>query len=113
MPKLSADAASLLRIFLDRVIPPDRDPGAVEAGVMGFVESRFAADPPTVETYQTGLILLEAHSFADLSADQQDAVISDLEGHPAIATMISQALEGYYAGPESAGARMVGFRVTA
>ena len=79
---------------------------------MEFIESRFAADPSTVEVYETGLILLAAHNFATLNPEGQDAVISDLEGHPAIATMISQTLEGYYAGPDSVGARAIGFRVT-
>lgn len=113
MPTLTADETSLLEIFLDRVIPPDEDPGAVEAGVMGYVESRFAADPATVEVYRAGLILLEARGFGDLPANAQDAVIDDLAGHSTIAAMIAQVIEGYYAGPESVGARMMGFRVTA
>jgi len=113
MPTLSAAETSLLHAFLNRVIPPDDDPGAVEAGVMGHVESRFAADPSTVEVYRAGLILLESRSFQDLPAPAQDEVIGELESHGAIATMISHAIEGYYTGPKSVGAAMVGFRVTA
>jgi hypothetical protein len=113
MPKLSDAAASLLPIFIDRIVPPDQDPGAVEAGVLGFIGSRFTADPSTVEVYEAGLILLASRGFSTRSEEEQDAIITELEGQPSIATMISQTLEGYYAGPESAGARAVGFRVTA
>ena len=109
MLPLRPDETQLLQSFLDCVIPPDHDPGAVEAGVLSFIEERFEANP---DLYRSGLMLLADRGLDRLSASEREAVVTELEGHPTIAMMISHAIEGYYAGPQSAGAQAVGFRVT-
>ncbi|RYG24402.1 gluconate 2-dehydrogenase subunit 3 family protein [bacterium] len=109
MLSLRPDEISILKAFLDTVIPPDHDPGAVEAGVTAFVQERLQSN---FELYRSGLMVLADRGFVRLDSAGRREVIERLEGHPTVAMMISHAIEGYYAGPESAGAKAVGFRVT-
>jgi hypothetical protein len=109
MLPLRPDEVQLLQAFLESVIPPDHDPGAGEAGVLSSIEERIEAN---IDLYRSGLMLLADRGFSRLSPPEREAVLAEIEGHPTIAMMISHAIEGYYAGPQSAGARAVGFRVT-
>lgn len=109
---LRPDENQLLQAFLESVIPPDRDPGALEAGVLTYMEERLASGPEVSEFYRSGLMVLADRSFQSLSSAEREATLVGLESHPAIAMMISHAIEGYYAGPQSVGAKAVGFRVT-
>jgi hypothetical protein len=105
---LSADELRTLDAALDRIVPPDRDPGAIAAGVGDYARGRAAV---MTGLYRAGIILLQARGFADLSPDAQDAVLLELEGHPSIALIVQHAIEGYYT--SEAGLLTVGFRVTA
>lgn len=105
---LSDDEFRTLDAALDRIVPPDRDLGAVAASVGDYARGRAAA---MTDLYRTGLILLQARGFDALDPDAQDAVLRELEGHPSIALIVQHAIEGYYT--SEAGFAAVGFRVTA
>lgn len=105
---LSDPELRTLDAALDRIVPPDEDPGALQSGVGAYARRRAAIQP---DLYRAGLALLESRGFVDLAPEDQDAALTDLQAHPSIALIVAHALEGFYTG--EAGFRTVGFRVTA
>jgi hypothetical protein len=137
MTPLGPLPADTLRALLDRLIPHDDLPGAVEAGVENylrrFLETTGAPEAPGLAV---GLIQLERESaarhdgasFTALTADQQDALLRDIEigkvrtlwpaacaPVPFFTRMIELAHEGFYADPANGGNqdavswRMIGY----
>ena len=123
-----------LRCLMNRIIPPDEDLGAWEAGVGGYLARQFEGDlREYVETYRVGLESLEAESlasaqagFADLPAAEQDALLRRIEAgnvvHPwpidpstFFQSVVQHVVEGYYSDPGNGGNReerawqMIGF----
>ncbi|HEX2854709.1 MAG TPA: gluconate 2-dehydrogenase subunit 3 family protein [Opitutaceae bacterium] len=118
--------AATLRALLDRMVPPDDFPGAVEAGVEDYVHRQLAGDcSREAGALTSGLRQLDAeaaarHSvnFDALSPANQDTLLRDLEAGlvsptwPAeispltfFARMVELAHEGYYADPANGGNR--------
>jgi hypothetical protein len=130
----SPDQERTLHAALDRAIPPDAFPGAWDAGAGDYLnrllEGQIAHLAPV---YRQGLDALDAEAreefaqgFADLSAEQQDALLARVEVGEVRAdwptpprafftNLVCHAAEGYYADPGNGGNRervswrMVGF----
>jgi gluconate 2-dehydrogenase gamma chain len=84
---LSAAEVQTLAALCDRIVPPDQDPGAVWAGAVDFIDRHLArALKRHLGAYREGLAALDATSaalrgrpFAELSADEQDGVLTRVE----------------------------------
>jgi hypothetical protein len=123
-----------LRALLDRLIPPDDDPGAWEAGVGDYLARQFAGDlRDFVLIYQVALDALDAEAqaggapgFAELPPAAQDALLRRVEAGQVAAAWpidparffqaaVEHAIEGYYSDPGNGGNRgevawrMIGF----
>ena len=119
---------------MDRIIPPDEDPGAWDAGVGDYLDMQFERDLRDTEAdYRAGLDALEAEAiagaqtgFAALPAAEQDALLRRVEAgtvthtwliDPAafFQTVVQHVAEGYYSNPANGGNRdetawrMIGF----
>jgi gluconate 2-dehydrogenase gamma chain len=88
LESLTALEADTLQAIVARLIPADENgPGAAEAGAAHYVD-RALSGPlrSSREAYAAGLAALDAYAltskgaaFVKLSADQQDAILADLE----------------------------------
>jgi gluconate 2-dehydrogenase gamma chain len=87
---LSEDEARILAAACDRIVPPDEDPGAVEAGVVTFIDRQLATrQKKALPSWRAGARGLDAAArrshgrpFAELPPDAQDAVLAQAEkGH--------------------------------
>src|SRR5689334_21451955 len=86
---LNQDDSAAIEAFTDRLMPgaPGR-PGARDAGVLNYIDLALAgAYAELQDFYRRGLAALDAHCrtayskpFAQLTAPQQDEVITALEG---------------------------------
>lgn len=85
---LTADEAATLEAILERLIPTDATgPGAKEANVLRFIDWSLAGDLAMFrDPYTAALDAVDAYSsskfgspFAALSAEQQDAVLTDMD----------------------------------
>lgn len=113
-----------LQALADRIVPADDYPSAWQAGVGDYLAKQFIRDlQDAVEMYSAGLEGLEAEarvrfgaSFASLSADQQDALLTHIETGTVhtiwstdptsfFRTVIEHVLEGYYSDPNNGGNR--------
>jgi Gluconate 2-dehydrogenase subunit 3 len=116
-----------LRALLDRLIPRDDLPGAIDAGVETYVLRQLSGDCAfEAGPVASGLAQLDAeaaaqyqgHSFATLNPEQQDALLHAIdEGRPStvwpqelsatafFARMVDLAHEGFYADPGNGGNR--------
>lgn len=98
---LSPQELRTLDAALQRIVPLSE---AVRRFVLQRAEERS-------DLYRAGLALLDGRRFAERTASEQDAVLTEFEGHPSIVLIVQHAVEGYYTSPE--GMADVGFRVTA
>jgi gluconate 2-dehydrogenase gamma chain len=79
--------AKTLGAACDRIVPPDADPGAEQAGVVDFIDRQLAGgQKDRRETYRQGLEALDrtalrAHGgrFADLAPDLQTELLQQVE----------------------------------
>jgi len=79
--------AATLAAACDAIVPPDADPGAVEAGVVSFIDRQLATrEKDRRKTWRDGLRGLEAtarrrygRGFAELSLEERTAVLQDVE----------------------------------
>jgi gluconate 2-dehydrogenase gamma chain len=78
----------MLEAFVDRLVPKDDlGPGAVECGAVSYIETQLAgALAAEKSNFTAGLASIDAfaksahgHSFADLSPDQRDAVLTAMD----------------------------------
>jgi gluconate 2-dehydrogenase gamma chain len=84
---LTAAEAATLAAAADRIIPPDEDPGASQAGVVVFVDRQLATrERKEAAFWRSGLRGLDAAArrrhgcgFAELSEDAQVALLRDAE----------------------------------
>jgi gluconate 2-dehydrogenase gamma chain len=88
---LSAGEWKLVEAVSARIIPTDDEPGAVEAGVVNFVDKALAnEDKALVPVYKAGLAGVDAVAtkrfgkpFVELAAAEQDTVLGAIEsGNP-------------------------------
>ncbi len=99
-----------LEALLDRLVPRDQDPGAVELGAVAFIQERVAQDPVLLPIYTQGLQKLADRGFAPLDATRQDDLLKTWDPE-FVALAATHAIEAVYTHPE--GLRIAGFQVTA
>jgi Gluconate 2-dehydrogenase subunit 3 len=134
---LTATQRATLDALADCLIPPDDDPGAVEAGVVEYLLRQLSGDlAPLAALYRSALDALDLEAqaaagmpFASMPAEAQAELlrrISQGEGvtdwgvDPVAFLQIAaeHAAEGFYSDPGNGGNRgraawrMVGFEVT-
>ena len=114
---LSGSQLEVLRVVVDRIIPPTDTPGASDVGVPAFIDLMLErwVEPEDKERFLAGLddldpSMQEAHgvSFLEASADQQTSVLAALDEEavqardegadplPFFATLKEWTLAGYY-----------------
>jgi hypothetical protein len=104
--------ARALKAILARLIPADQNgPGAVEAGVLTYIERALVGELEGLRhSYSLGLRAVDAIAeeryallFADLEAPDQDAVLRDLEGDAFFWMVHGHVLEGMFGDPSYGG----------
>src|SRR5665647_1787697 len=83
----SSEMRPILEAVADRMIPEDTWPSATDGGVLAYLERRAGEDVATwVDLIEPGLRALDAEAinlhgrlFSELSANEQDALLHDLE----------------------------------
>ncbi len=105
--------ATQVEAIAARIIPTDDTPGAREAGVIHFIDQSltgFAKDQAPL--FAEGLTSLgeavakkhgSAATFASLTADQQDAMLRDIEKTPFFGAMRFATIAGFLALPKYGG----------
>lgn len=115
------DLRETLRGALDRMIPADDDPGALDLDCDRFVLELLEGDPEMAAFYEKGLRSLRAEGFDAMESEGKDRLLSELERcasrsgwevSPAgfVEAMAQHAMEGFYTHPQ--GWQTVGFEVT-
>ena len=104
----------LLEAVIDRIIPADDDPGALELGTPAYVRARLAEDPALARAVEAGLAGLTG--FATLDAAGRDAALRAVEGSEWFRQLVELTAEGFWADPGNGGNRaalswaMIGYR---
>lgn len=106
-----------------RIIPADQEPGALEAGVVHYIENALQGyESETAPLYLDGIEELDrlarekfaCETFVSLSAEEQDRVLALLEERqsPFFSLLIEHTMEGFYGDPRHGGNRdRVGWKV--
>ena len=115
---------TLLGTAMDRIVPPDRDPGAIGFGADKFVVAMLAGDAAKErERIRAGLAFLEAQAqrrfarrFVELPPLEQDELLHLVAGEAWFRALVTLTIEGVYADPGNGGNvgatswAMVGYR---
>jgi len=107
-PSFLIDAQlALVTSILDRIVPPEGEkPGAGQLGVAEYLDRVVGVSARLKKLFTRGLAQIEiishgSHSseFADLSAEQRDAVLSEVESAEPefFEALVRQTYNGYYA----------------
>lgn len=108
-----------------RIIPADRDPGALEAGVVDYIERTLATyDKHAAQIYLDGVRELDelarsqfsAEAFSSLRPEQQDRVLTILEEKKSrfFSLLVEHTMEGFYGDPRHGGNKnRVGWKLIA
>ena len=106
MTERSHEDAMLLATVVDRIIPADRDPGALAAGTLEFVTDHLRRDPGSAKEVQAGLraltesaVVLFGRSFGELPATDQDRVLAEHQLDVWFSTLVELTGEGFLCGP--------------
>jgi len=123
---LSEDEARTLAAVVDRIIPPDQDPGAGWAGVVNFIDRQLVGPYRTFQKpYRLGLagtnvasLALCGKRFTELAGEKQDEVLRAIEKNQAPGTtwkqqpagqffemVLSHTMQGFYGDPRHGGNR--------
>ncbi|MFI5184876.1 MAG: gluconate 2-dehydrogenase subunit 3 family protein [Vicinamibacteria bacterium] len=122
---LTDGEAMTLGAACDRIVPPDADPGAREAGVVDFIDRQLAGgQKDRREIYRRGLEALDrtarrrGAAFADLAADVQTELLREVEQSQVEAVdwtpvepaaffrlLIDHTMMGFYGDPRHGGNR--------
>lgn len=118
---LGSEEAEEFAAIADRIIPPDDSPGAREAGVVHFMDTVLGDQREReLQILRDGLQQLQnrtnaefqAVSFSELSAEQQDQLLREIENTEFFATIRYLTVAGMFALPEYGGNRNgVGFEL--
>jgi gluconate 2-dehydrogenase gamma chain len=123
---------ALLAAACDRIFPADQDPGAVQLGVVDYIDRRLGRTGRRVQQtrhkFRVGLGLLEdwakkqhGKSFLELDADTQDIALASLaaeggdNGYGFVHQLVLLTMEGLFADPvyggnrEKGGWKIIGF----
>jgi hypothetical protein len=111
VPDISAEQRHRLRAVIDRIIPADQDPGALDLGADRYVFAQLAGEASEfLEDILAGLEALElaaglrsGATFEALPPQQKDAVLADIEKQPWFLGLAELTMEGFYADPGNGG----------
>jgi hypothetical protein len=113
---------ALLRAVIDRIIPRDDDPGALDLGSLDFVLQRLAEGTEDADIVARGLEALETAAaalgrpFATLAPREQVPLLEAVEHEPWFVRLVTLTAEGFYADPDNGGNdgarswKMIGYR---
>ncbi len=84
---LSEEEAAILAAACDRIVPPDEDPGASQAGAVTFIDRQLATrQKQLLPRWQAGVLALDAtalrrhgHRFAELQPPAQDEILQAMQ----------------------------------
>ncbi len=122
---LTAEEARELEAIAARILPSDGTPGAVEGGVIHFIDRAFATFPagalPSVRDELADLAARAAaadpaaRAFSDLAAARQDELLREIESGSLFGTVRFLTIAGMFSMPAwggnrgEAGWRILGF----
>ncbi len=113
----SVQEARTVEAVCAHIIPQDQDPGAVEAGVVVFIDRQLSGFyKPLQKAYRQGIAALDresvnsaSHAFADLPAASQLDVLRRIERNPELKPffdmLVAHAMQGFYGDPRHGGNR--------
>jgi gluconate 2-dehydrogenase gamma chain len=111
----SMTEARTLEAVCAHIIPRDQDPGAVEAGVVVFIDRQLTCFyKPLQKAYRQGIAAIDRESanatgraFADLPAASQLDLLRRIELHPETKPffdmLVAHAMQGFYGDPRHGG----------
>lgn len=115
------EEAETLAALCDQIIPPDKDPGASDAGVVEFIDRQLMGfHKPFQKAYREGLASLDALSretagarFAEAPEEKQLALLTAIdrnktawkEGKAFFAMAVAHTMQGFYGTPRRGGNR--------
>jgi len=114
---LTVAEARTLEAVCAHIIPHDQDPGAVEAGVVVFIDRQLTCFyKPLQKTYRQGVAAIDQESmhsagqaFADLPSASQLDVLRRIEQNPATKAffdmLVAHSMQGFYGDPRHGGNR--------
>jgi hypothetical protein len=102
-----------LRAVVDRIIPADADPGALELGTDGFVLAELRRDAAAlaaaIEAGLDGLFAEAAARFSvpfdRLPVEDRDELLAEIADAPWFVALAELTAEGFYADPANGGNR--------
>lgn len=99
---LNAHELLTLSAMATRIIPADDTPGALEAGVVGYIDAKIKAKKPLLLLYQKGLRETDTSSqksfrrrFYSLDQNQQTKVLKALETSDFFQQVRRDTIEGF------------------
>lgn len=113
----TVEEARTLEAVCAQIIPEDQDAGAVQAGVVRFMDTQLTRFyKPLQKTYRRGIAEIDQASldfagkpFADLPAAQQLAVLHRIESNPELKPffdlLVTHTMQGFYGDPRHGGNR--------
>jgi len=113
----SNDEARTVEALCAQIIPDDRDPGAVQAGVIHYIDTQLTGFyRPLQKTYRQGIAAIDRKSakvcgkpFADLPTSSQVALLQRIEKDPDLKPffdlLVSHTMQGFYGDPRHGGNR--------
>src|SRR6185503_566697 len=119
--ELSATERAVLRAVVERILPRDEDPGALDAGAEPYLDRQLEGDlRSSGEMIRAGLAALDATArgrsgagFATLPAADQDALLREIETADFFLLLVRTTAEGFYSDPAQGGNRdAVSWRMT-
>jgi gluconate 2-dehydrogenase gamma chain len=106
---LTIEEARTLEAVCGHIVPEDRDPGAVKAGVVHYIDTQLTAFyKPLRKTYRQGIAAINRKGpFADLSPEAQLAELRRFERDPELAgffdLLVTHTMQGFYGDPRHGG----------
>jgi hypothetical protein len=113
VPNISFERRIQLRAVIDRIIPADQDPGALDLGTDNYVFAQLEGEASEfTEDILIGLEALELASrlrfgaaFAVVPEAPRDILLAEVEEQPWFLGLAELTAEGFYADPANGGNR--------
>jgi gluconate 2-dehydrogenase gamma chain len=112
---LTLEEAVTISAVCDRIIPPDRDPGAASADVVVYIDRQLVGPLKKYQrAYRDGVLAIDLAShaqfgkrFAALAFPQQDRLLSSMEARraPFFDLVRDHTMQGFYGDPRHGGNR--------
>lgn len=93
---------ALLDAVIDRIIPADADPGALDLGTPNYVRNHLGQAAADAQLIRDGLATL-GDRFLALDAAGRDQALLAIENEPWFQRLVTLTAEGFYADPDNGG----------